>query len=53
MGVLVILEAEHTCMTMRGVRSAGSITTTSAVRGVLREMKAREEALRLMLGSNR
>ncbi len=53
LGVLVILEAEHTCMTMRGVRSAGSVTTTSAVRGVLREMKAREEALRLMLGNNR
>lgn len=53
LGVLVVMEAEHTCMTMRGVRSAGSITTTSAVRGVLRENKTRQEAMRLMLGSNR
>lgn len=48
-GVLVVLEATHTCMTMRGVRSAGSLTVTSAVRGWFREdLKAREEALGLM-----
>lgn len=49
LGVMVVLEAEHTCMTMRGVRSAGSLTTTSAVRGVFREdIRTREEALRLL-----
>ena len=48
-GVLVVLEAEHTCMTMRGVRSAGSKTVTSAVRGNFREdLRTREEALRLL-----
>ncbi len=50
LGVLVVLEAEHTCMTMRGVRSAGAVTATSAVRGVLREIKTRQEAMRLLLG---
>ena len=48
-GVLVVLEAEHMCMTMRGVRSAGALTMTSAVRGVFRkDIKTREEALRLL-----
>ena len=48
-GVLVVLEATHTCMTMRGVRSAGSLTVTSAVRGWFKsDLKAREEALRLI-----
>lgn len=48
-GVLVVLEATHTCMNMRGVRSAGSSTVTSAVRGWFKEdLKAREEALRLI-----
>ena len=48
LGVLVVLEAEHTCMTMRGVRAAGALTTTSAVRGCLRDLKTRQEALRLL-----
>lgn len=49
LGVLVVLEATHTCMTMRGIRAAGSLTVTSAVRGWFREdLKAREEALRLI-----
>ena len=48
-GVLVVLEAEHTCMCMRGIRAAGSVTVTSAVRGFLKsDRKAREEALNLM-----
>ena len=49
LGVIVVLEATHTCMTMRGIRSAGSLTTTSAVRGWFKsDLKAREEALRLI-----
>ncbi len=49
LGVLVVLEATHTCMTMRGIRSAGSLTVTSAVRGWFKnDLKAREEALRLI-----
>ena len=48
LGVLVVLEAEHTCMTMRGVRAAGAITATSAVRGALRDSKTRQEAMRLI-----
>ena len=49
LGVLVVLEAEHMCMTMRGVKSAGALTMTSAVRGAFRnDTKTREEALRLL-----
>ena len=49
LGVLVVLEAEHTCMTMRGVRAAGALTVTSAVRGGFKnDIKTREEALRLI-----
>lgn len=48
-GVLVIIEAEHLCMSMRGVKKPGSVTTTSAVRGVLRKNPAtRAEALALL-----
>lgn len=48
-GVLVVIEAEHMCMTMRGIRSAGSRTTTSAVRGCFRDdPRTRDEALRLL-----
>ena len=48
-GVFVLLEAEHLCMTMRGVRKPGSITTTSAVRGVFRtDARTRSEALELV-----
>jgi len=35
-GVAVIVEASHSCMTIRGVRKPGSMTTTSAVRGILK-----------------
>jgi len=48
-GVLVIVEAEHLCMTMRGVKKAGSKMTTSAVRGVFQDREAtRLEALHLI-----
>lgn len=48
-GVLVIIEAEHLCMSMRGVRKPGATTVTSAVRGLFRENPAtRLEAMRLI-----
>jgi len=48
-GVMVVVEAEHLCMTMRGVQKPGSITVTSVVRGILRDKPAtRSEALSLM-----
>ncbi|WP_458174597.1 GTP cyclohydrolase I FolE [Modestobacter lacusdianchii] len=50
-GVIVVIEAEHLCMAMRGVRKPGSTTITSAVRGIFRENAAtRSEAMSLILG---
>jgi len=47
--VFVVIEAEHLCMTMRGVRKPGAVTTTSAVRGVFRtDARTRTEALELV-----
>ncbi|WP_165986003.1 GTP cyclohydrolase I FolE [Streptomyces sp. YIM 98790] len=48
-GVIVVLECEHMCMTMRGVRKPGAKTTTSAVRGQLRDAATRAEAMSLIL----
>jgi GTP cyclohydrolase I len=47
-GVIVVIEAEHLCMTMRGVRKAGARTITSAMRGQLRDPATRAEALSLI-----
>ncbi len=50
-GVLVVIEAEHLCMAMRGIRKPGSSTVTSAVRGIFRENAAtRSEAMSLVRG---
>ncbi len=48
MGVIVIIDCEHLCMSMRGVRKSQARTTTSAVRGVLRDPATRAEALSLI-----
>jgi GTP cyclohydrolase I len=49
-GVIVIVECEHLCMSMRGVRKPGSRTVTSAVRGQFRHPATRAEAMSLILG---
>jgi len=51
-GVIVVIEAEHLCMSMRGVRKPGAITTTSAVRGIFeRNAATRAEAMSLIKGA--
>jgi GTP cyclohydrolase I len=52
LGVMVVIEAEHLCMSMRGVRKPGSITVTSAVRGTMAtNPSTRAEAIALMNGT--
>jgi GTP cyclohydrolase I len=48
-GVIVVVECEHMCMTMRGVRKQGAKTITSAVRGQLRDPATRNEAMSLII----
>jgi len=49
-GVIVVIECEHLCMSMRGVRKPGARTITSAVRGQLRDPATRAEAMSLIVG---
>ena len=50
-GVIVVVEAEHLCMAMRGVRKPGAMTVTSAVRGMFQaDPRTRAEAMSLVLG---
>jgi GTP cyclohydrolase I len=49
-GAIVVIDCEHLCMTMRGVRKPGSRTVTSAVRGQLHDPATRAEAMSLILG---
>lgn len=50
LGAITIIECEHLCMSMRGIRKPGAKTVTSAVRGQLRDPAARAEAVSLILG---
>ncbi len=51
LGVAVVIEAEHLCMTMRGIKASGAQTRTSALRGIMRnDAKTRAEALSLLTG---
>ena len=49
-GVIVVIDCEHLCMTMRGVHKPGARTVTSAVRGTLRNPATRAEAMSLIIG---
>ncbi|MGY0068865.1 GTP cyclohydrolase I FolE [Streptomyces sp. QTS137] len=48
-GVIVVVECEHMCMSMRGIRKPGAKTLTSAVRGQLRDAATRNEAMSLIM----
>lgn len=53
-GVIVVLEATHTCMTIRGIRKPGSLTVTSAVRGLFKSnQSSRAEAMALIYGRSK
>ncbi len=50
MGVLIVIEAEHLCLSMIGVKKPGTLTVTSAIRGVMSSAATRAEALALIKG---
>ena len=52
-GVIVVIEAEHMCMSMRGVHKPGSSTVTSALRGIMNDGTTRAEMMALVLGGRR
>lgn len=52
-GVIVVIEAEHMCMSMRGVSKPGSSTVTSALRGIMNDGATRAEMMSLVLGGRR
>ncbi|HYO40535.1 MAG TPA: GTP cyclohydrolase I FolE [Nocardioidaceae bacterium] len=52
-GAIVVIEAEHLCMTMRGIRKPGSKTVTSAVRGTMHKAATRAEAMSLIMSGSR
>lgn len=53
LGVMVVVEARHMCMQMRGVEKQNSITTTSAFSGVFESAKVREEFMNLLRGESK
>ena len=52
-GVIVVVEAEHMCMSMRGINKPGSSTVTSALRGIMTDAATRAEMMSLVLGGHR
>jgi len=52
-GVIVVLEAEHSCMTIRGIRKPGSVTVTSAVRGLFRKNESSRAEAMALINNNR
>ena len=54
LGVMVVVEAEHLCMSMRGIKKPGAVTVTSAVRGTMQtDSSTRAEAMALLFGTTR
>jgi len=51
-GVMVVIEARHLCVEMRGVRKSGAVTVTSAIRGIFHQKPVREEFLDLLRGGD-
>jgi GTP cyclohydrolase I len=49
-GAIVVMQCEHLCMSMRGIRKPGASTVTSAVRGSMRDPATRAEAMSLIVG---